>query len=359
MKAFLVLEDGTLFSGEGFGAAGKHIGEVVFNTSMTGYQEVISDPSYCSQIITMTYPLIGNYGINDADMESTTTHLGGLIVHRLAEMPNNWRAKTGLSEFLADRGVIGLQGIDTRALAKKLRQRGTMMGIIAAGSYKATDLLEEVRTADAKPHPSPVYRVTTLAPYTLHGSGYHVAVVDFGVKQNIIRSLMAHGCKVTVFPAATSAAEVLGCQPDGVLLSNGPGDPKKVTGAVTTIRELLGRVPIFGICLGHQLLGLAMGGDTYKLPYGHRGANHPVKDLQTGRVYITSQNHGYALVPDSLRGNDVEITHVNLNDGTVEGIKNRFVPAFSVQYHPEAWPGPEDSRYLFDSFMGLIRQSKH
>lgn len=353
MKAYLALEDGTCFTGEAFGATGKANGEVVFNTGMTGYQEILTDPSYCGQIVTMTYPLIGNYGINREDMESARPRARGLVVHSLAEHPSNWRAELKLEEFLAAHGVVGIRGIDTRALTRRLRRSGTMRGVIATGDWPLEQLAEEARQSPPLSGQQLVPQVTTPEPYSLPGSGPHVVVVDFGVKENILRWLTKLSCRVTVVPAGTTAEEVLEYRPDGVLLSNGPGDPKDVPDAVRTIRDLLGTLPIFGICLGHQLLGLALGADTYKLPFGHRGGNHPVKDLATGRVYITSQNHGYAIDARTLP-REVEASHVNLNDGTVEGLRHWRLPAFSVQYHPEACPGPEDSAYLFDRFMKMM-----
>ncbi len=378
MKAYLALEDGTVFTGESFGATGHRFGEVVFNTSMTGYQEILTDPSYCGQIVTMTYPLIGNYGVNKDDFESRGPSVRGFVVKELCSRPSNWRSAEDLETFLDKHGIIGIQGIDTRALTRRLRNHGTMRGIIATGEVDPRELIAEARRAPQLSGQQLVPVVTTKQIYTIqadssilrsdeefYGSGtglpelrskvnYRVVLVDFGAKHNIIRWLHRIGCQVTVVPAQTTAAEILALQPQGLMLSNGPGDPKDVPDAITAIRELLGQIPIFGICLGHQILGLALGGDTYKLKFGHRGANHPVKDLVSGRVHITSQNHGYAIDANSFNDPEVVITHRNLNDDTVEGLRHWRLSAFSVQYHPESSPGPTDSEYLFYDFFNLI-----
>ncbi|MDD4753780.1 MAG: glutamine-hydrolyzing carbamoyl-phosphate synthase small subunit [Desulfitobacteriaceae bacterium] len=358
MKGFLALEDGTIFEGKAFGALGSSSGEVVFNTSMTGYQEILTDPSYCGQIITMTYPLIGNYGINKEDMESSVPKVRGLIVRELCDIPSNWRATGNLESFLKEHNIIGIQGLDTRALTRKLRSQGTMGGILTTEDMRKEEMVEMAKKAPGLLGQDLVSQVTTKVPYTIEGNEYRVVVMDFGVKQNIIKWLSSMGCTVTVVPAQTKAEEIAAFKPDGLMLSNGPGDPKGVMYAVETIKKMLGRLPIFGICMGHLLLGLALGGDTYKLPYGHRGGNQPVKDLATGRIYITSQNHGFTIDPDSLNSDSVEVSHLNLNDNTVEGIKCKRIPAFSVQYYPEAFPGSADSKYLFDDFFKLMKEFK-
>ncbi len=356
-KGILVLEDGTAFEGISVGATGMTVGEVVFNTSMTGYQEVLTDPSYVGQIVAMTYPLIGNYGVNMEDNESAFPAVAGFVAREIAEIPSNWRSSGSLTGFLESRGVVALVGVDTRALTRHLRSRGTMRGVILAGE-QAFDLQELARIARESPcvvDDDPVRLVTARELYTMGEHGLPVVLWDLGAKGNIARSLVQRGCRVTVVPAWTSAEAILAMKPAGIMLSNGPGDPKQASYVVSELGKLLPeRIPTFGICLGHQILGLALGGETYKLKFGHRGGNHPVKDLNTGRVYITSQNHGYAVDVDTLDSSAVMVSHVNLNDGTVEGLQHRHLPVFSVQYHPEASPGPQDSDYLFDRFVGLI-----
>lgn len=353
-RGLLALEDGSFFAGELHGE-GPVSGEVVFNTAMTGYQEILTDPSYAGQMVTMTYPLIGNYGANPEDEESREVHARGLIVRELCAEPNYWRAAETLAEYLGRHEVVALSGVDTRALTRRLRQYGTRRGIIAPGDADPMELVEAARRVPDLGELDLVAEVTVKAPQTVGKGEQRVAVLDFGAKGNIVASLVQAGLAVTVFPAATPAAEILGAAPAGVVLSNGPGDPKAVPYTVATVRELVGRVPLFGICLGHQVLGLALGGDTYKLKFGHRGANHPVKELASGRVYITAQNHGYAVDPASLP-REVAVSHTNLNDGTVEGLVHRELPAFSVQYHPEASPGPHDSEYLFARFLALLER---
>ena len=372
MKAILLLEDGTVFKGASFGARGMKCGEVVFNTSMTGYQEILTDPSYNEQIITMTYPLIGNYGTNKADRESRKTFVSGFIVKENCDYPSNWRNQDSLTEYLAKNNVVGLEGIDTRKLVKHIRTEGAMRGIISSTEPRITKLKEKLQTYPGLVDRDIVKDVTVKKPYAwkegvtdIFGAGcdkiekrYRVVALDFGIKHNILRLLCSHGCDVTVAPAKTSAKEVLARKPDGVFLSNGPGDPGPVGYAIDTIGKLLGKVPIFGICLGHQLLALALGGKSYKLKFGHRGANHPVKNLRTGAVEITSQNHGFCIDIDSMKDKDVKLTHMNLNDHTLEGFRCTKLPAFCVQYHPEASPGPHDSSYLFETFTELMDEHR-
>ncbi len=368
MKAILLLEDGTVFEGNSFGAKGQKCGEVVFNTSMTGYQEILTDPSYKEQIITMTYPLIGNYGTNECDWESRKIFASGFIVKENCSYPSNWRNKNSLSDYLETNNVIGLEGIDTRKLVKHIRTQGAMKGIISSTDLNIDKLKKKLANYPGLVGRDIVKDVTVKKQYSwnkavidvLNGNKqkpekkYKIVAFDFGIKRNILRLLCTYGCDVKVVPAATSSDEVLSQKPDGVFLSNGPGDPAPVTYAIETVKNLLRKVPIFGICLGHQILSLALGGKTYKLKFGHRGANHPVKNLQTGKIEITSQNHGFCVDIDSLKNKDIELTHLNLNDNTVEGIRCKEVGAFSVQYHPEASPGPHDSAYLFAEFIKLM-----
>ncbi|MGE5557946.1 MAG: glutamine-hydrolyzing carbamoyl-phosphate synthase small subunit [Bacillota bacterium] len=358
MNARLVLEDGSIFYGSAFGYPVHAEGEVVFNTSMTGYQEILTDPSYCGQIVSMTYPLIGNYGVNEDDYESARPYCRGLVVHELCALPSNWRAYTTLENFMIRYKLSGIQGIDTRALTKILRKSGTMRGLINADSDETdAELVEKAKKIPCLSGQDFVRQVTSpeIIQYNSNGSGPKVALIDFGAKINIIRSLSGMGCRVTSVPCTLQADEILKLKPDGIMLSNGPGDPKDVMFAVDTVKNLMGEVPLFGICLGHQVIGLALGGDTYKLKYGHRGANHPVKDLNTGKVYITSQNHGFAVKTESLDAETIAVSHINLNDGTVEGIRHRKLPVFSVQYHPEASPGPLESSYLFHEFLCMMQ----
>jgi carbamoyl-phosphate synthase small subunit len=372
MKAILLLEDGTIFEGISFGAKGQKCGEVVFNTSMTGYQEITTDPSYYEQIITMTYPLIGNYGTNALDVESKKVYAAGFIVKENCEYPSNWRNERSLSEYLKANNVVGLAGIDTRKLVKHIRTQGAMRGIISSTEFKISSLTKALSEYPGLVGRDIVKDVTSKKPYkwdkpvvdvlnpsvTKPKPKYKVVAYDFGMKQNILRLLISHGCDVQVVPAFTTAKEVLARKPDGVFLSNGPGDPAAVTYAVESTRQLLGKVPIFGICLGHQILGLALGGKTYKLKFGHRGANHPVKNLETKQIEITSQNHGFCVDINSLKDKDIELTHINLNDSTLEGFRCKRLSSFCVQYHPEASPGPHDSQYLFDTFTKLMSQRK-
>ncbi|WP_408954465.1 glutamine-hydrolyzing carbamoyl-phosphate synthase small subunit [Natroniella sp. ANB-PHB2] len=354
-KAILALEDGRCFEGQSFGARGEVAGEVVFNTSMTGYQEVLTDPSYKGQLVTMTYPLIGNYGVNDDDPESVEAQVSGFIVKEDCDMPSNWKSEGESSQYLSQHNIIGIKGIDTRALTKYIRQKGMMQGIISTEESDPQILIEK---AKASQFPSDVVeQVTTGEIYTLGSDSaqHNLVVVDLGVKGSILDSLVQLDCQITVVPASTSAKEIKRLNPTGVLLSNGPGDPKDIPEVVEMVKELIGILPLSGICLGHHILGLALGGKTYKMKFGHHGGNQPVKDLSNGRVLITSQNHSYALDEDSLPA-EVEITYRNLNDGTVEGIKHKQLPIFSVQYHPEAAPGPEDSHYLFNYFIELMEK---
>ena len=371
MKAILLLEDGRIFEGNSFGAIGQKCGEVVFNTSMAGYQEILTDPSYHEQIITMTYPLIGNYGTNKEDVESKKVFVSGFIVKENCDYPSNWRNDQSLSDYLKSNNIVGLEGIDTRALVKHIRIKGAMRGIISSDEFNIKKLQQKLDEYPGLEGRDIVKKVTSRKPYSwdkgvidvLEDSElkpekkFKVIALDFGIKQNILRLLRSHGCEVHVVPAKTSAQDILAQKPDGIFLSNGPGDPAPVDYAIKTIQDLLGTVPIFGICLGHQLLSLALGAKTYKLKFGHRGANHPVKNLRTEEIEITSQNHGFCVDMDSLKDKDIELTHLNLNDNTNEGIFSKKLKAFSVQYHPEASPGPHDSNYLFDDFIKLMEKS--
>lgn len=371
-KAILVIEDGTVFEGRGFGADGEAHGEVVFNTSMTGYQEILTDPSYNGQIVTMTYPEIGNYGVNPEDAESRRPFLKALVVREYWKDPSNWRSENDLGSYMAKYGVVGIEGVDTRALTKLIRSKGAQKAAVSTIDTDPESLLRRVRDARGIVGVDLVTEVSCENPYTWSegtgawrpegegssagGKRFKVAAYDYGLKQNILRKLADLGCDVTVVPSRTPPHEVLAMNPDGIFLSNGPGDPAAVAYAVESVRTLIGKKPVFGICLGHQILGLALGGKTYKLKFGHRGGNQPVKDLRTGKVEITSQNHGFAVDPESL-GSDVEITHINLNDDTVEGLRHKEHKAFSVQYHPEASPGPHDSSYLFEEFVEMMKEN--
>ncbi len=355
MKAFLALEDGTLFAGKSFGATGEQWGEVVFNTGMTGYQEILTDPSYCGQIVVMTYPLIGNYGINRDDFESRKSFVRGFVVKEACDHPSNWRAGYRISDFLDREGVPGISGVDTRALTRHLRSYGTMRGVIATGAVDTAQLVEKAKTCPYLSGQRLVADVAVKESYTIEGRGPRVVLIDLGVKQNIIRKLKERDCTIIVVPPDITPGEVNPLAPDGILISNGPGDPVDVPVTIDAIRSIIGKYPLFGICLGNQVMALALGAKTYKMKFGHRGANHPVKDLRTGRVYITSHNHGFSVDEDSLKGLDVEVSHINLNDNTVEGIRHKHLPLFAVQYHPEASPGPQESDYIFDQFMDMMR----
>ncbi len=391
MKAILALEDGTVFEGESFGSTGERYGEVVFNTGMTGYQEVLTDPSYKGQIVTMTYPLIGNYGCNDEDFESFKPHVEGFIVREYSSYWSNWRGTRSLGDFLSSFGIVGIQGVDTRALTRRLRTRGVMKGVISTDDLDVKSLVAKARASAGLIGLDLVKDVTCEEAYhwegegkTIHngqektrdeelqlefdfshphvvshiGSPFQVVAMDCGIKYNILRKLQSHGCDVVVVPAKTSAEEIMALQPEGIFLSNGPGDPEGVPYVVDTIRGLIGKKPIFGICLGHQILGLAFGGKSYKLKFGHRGVNHPVKNLITGKVEITTQNHGFCIDFDSIGDKRVKLTHINLNDNTLEGMEHEEYPIFSVQHHPEASPGPHDANYLFGKFINIMRVAR-
>ncbi len=356
MKRQLILEDGTIFVGNGFGADKEMSGEVVFNTGMTGYQEILSDPSYCGQIVTMTYPLIGNYGINRDDFESITPAINGFIVKEYEPEPSHWREEESLDTLLRAKDIPGLSGIDTRKLTRLIREQGTFRGRICSLEVDANAVIEELKqTTFVKDQ---VHRVSTKDPYHAPGRGNRVVLLDFGMKHGILQELITRQCDVVVVPYNTTAEEILRLNPDGIMLSNGPGDPVDVPGAIDTIKGLLGKVPVFGICLGHQLLALACGATTSKLQFGHRGSNHPVREISTGKIAITAQNHGYTVDLDSLEGTNLELTHVAVNDGTVEGLRHVEYPAFCVQYHPEASPGPHDANDLFDAFVTMMETEK-
>lgn len=357
MKAFLILEDGTVFTGTSIGSTREVISEIVFNTSMTGYLEVLTDPSYAGQAVVMTYPLIGNYGICQEDMESLKPWPDGYIVRELSRMPSNFRSEGTIQHFLEENNIPGISGIDTRALTKILREKGTMNGMITTD--EGFDL-NDVTSRMKKYGVTGVVKATTCKEsHVLPGNGKKVALLDLGAKKNIARSLNERGCEVTVYPALTKAEDILAANPDGIMLSNGPGDPKECTEIIAEIKKLYdSNVPIFAICLGHQLMALATGADTHKLKYGHRGGNHPVKDLETGRVYISSQNHGYVVDVDTMDPSVAVPAFVNVNDGTNEGLKYTNKNIFTVQYHPEACPGPQDSSYLFDRFIKMMEEGK-
>ena len=372
MEAILALEDGRLFRGKGYGARAERGGEVVFNTSITGYQEIFTDPSYAGQLVCLTYPHIGNVGTNPLDNEAARPYIEGLIVRDFSEVASNWRSQQTTESFLAAHGVPVISHIDTRALVLHLRRQGAMRAVLSTASLDSEalvararslpemvglDLARTVTTAKSYEWSEPSIELARLSSAEKPGV-HHVVAYDFGIKQNILRRLVDVGCRVTVVPGGTSAEDALALKPDGVFLSNGPGDPEPCTYAIDAVRKLAGRVPVFGICLGHQIMGLALGGKTFKLKFGHHGSNHPVKNLQTGRVEITAQNHGFCVDPDSLDAKEVELTHINLNDQTLEGLRHRALPLFSVQYHPEASPGPHDSHYLFEQFVDVMSNEK-
>ncbi|CDQ40183.1 carbamoyl phosphate synthase small subunit [Virgibacillus salexigens] len=356
MKRQLVLEDGTMFVGNSFGSEKETVGELVFNTGMTGYQEIITDPSYCGQIVMMTYPLSGNYGINRDDFETVTPFIHGFIVKEVAEHPSNFRNEETLDHYLRANDIPGIYGIDTRQLTKIIRRYGTMKAKIVDAAIPAKEVVNQLN--ESKLATNQVSQTSTIKPYVVPGRGKRVVVVDCGMKHGILRELTKRDCHITVVPYNYSAENMLRLKADGIMLTNGPGDPKDVPETIEMIKQVLGKVPIFGICLGHQLLALACGADTEKMKFGHRGSNHPVKDLQTDRTYITSQNHSYAVKQASLSGTELKLTQIALNDHTVEGIEHARYPAFSVQYHPESSPGPEDTSHLFDSFLTMMEQGK-
>jgi carbamoyl-phosphate synthase small subunit len=375
LKALLALEDGLVLRGRSFTGPGECGGEVVFNTAMTGYQEILTDPSYRGQIVTMTYPLMGNYGVNWEDLESRGVQVEGFIVKEYHPYPSNWRAQGNLADYLKTAGKLGVEGFDTRAITKRLREVGAMRGLISTEDLDPESLVRRARELPSMEGQDLVPLVTCALPYWwpdfptadqeptdlaalwAQKPGKKVVLYDYGVKFNIIRSLVAKGLNVLVVPATTPAAEILALKPDGIVLSNGPGDPAAVTYAIDNVRQCLGAQPMFGICLGHQLMGLALGGRTFKLKFGHRGANQPVKNKLSGRVEITSQNHGFAVDLTSIPDPMVELTHINLNDGTLEGLRHPDLRAFSVQYHPEASPGPHDADYLFEEFLNMVEKS--
>ena len=361
MKAILALEDGTVFEGRAVGAEGESFGELVFNTSMTGYQEILTDPSYAGQIVTMTYPLIGNYGVNKEDVESRQPFAAGFVMRECCTRPSNWRATNSLPEYLRDNGIVAIDGVDTRKITTTLRTKGALRSVISTTDLDAESLVKKALESPPMAGSDYVKAVTIDEPFEWNPGAdgkYRVVTMDYGIKYNILRLLAAKGCRVIVMPATTPLDDVLAQEPDGVFLSNGPGDPAALPYLYPTIQGLFGKVPIFGICLGHQLLGHAYGGATYKLKFGHRGGNQPVLNHDSGRVEISAQNHGFAVDPDSLDPDKVRVTHTNLNDQSVEGMEHKEFPAFSVQYHPEASPGPHDSRYLFSQFTDLMDKHK-
>lgn len=360
--AILYLEDGAMFRGRSLKQTGETTGEAVFNTAMSGYQEILTDPSYTGQIVVMTYPLIGNYGVNDLDLESDKIHVKGFVVKEFARRSSNWRATQSLIDYLNQNKIIAIQGVDTRALTRHLRMAGAMKAIISTEDFDPASLKRKLDAAPSMEGADLVKDVTTRKKYVWKAKGlrkYKIAAIDCGIKWNILRILAELGCETHVFPASATSQDIMAVKPDGIFLSNGPGDPAAVTGVISTVRETLGKAPMFGICLGNQILGLALGGKTYKLKFGHHGANHPVKDFEGNRIGITSQNHGFCVDIKSMNLNDVEVIHTNLNDQSVEGIRHKKLQAFSIQYHPEAAPGPNDAKYVFKQFIDMIEQAKN
>ncbi len=356
MKGIIYLEDGTTFLGKGFGKKGTAVGELVFNTSLTGYQEILTDPSYAGQVITLTYPLIGNYGVNHYDEESTKIHAKGLVVKSFEENPSNYLSEGSIEEMLIKMNTVGVCDVDTRSITRKIRSKGAVKCVISNEDLSLKELQERLDSESLRDDWMKFSGTQEII--RMEGSGPKVAVIDFGIKSNILRNLQARDCDITVFPYSSTYEEIMASSPDGVFLSNGPGDPKAATEAIEIVKEIIKTKPTFGICMGHQVLALALGGDTYKMKFGHRGGNHGVYDITRDRAYITSQNHGYAVSKDSLDENTVEITHINLNDDTVEGLRHKTLPVYSVQYHPEGSPGPKDSTYLFDQFISEIKGAK-
>ena len=359
MNAILALEDGTIFKGRSFGAIGERSGEVVFNTSMSGYQEIITDPSYKGQIVAMTYPLIGNYGVNSEDVESCKPFIEGFVVKEYSKIASSWRSQKSLGEYLKENNIPGIEGVDTRALTLHIRQKGAMKAVLSTIDPDEKSLVKKAKDSPGLVGRDLVKEVICSKPYEWNKKGkFKVVAVDCGIKLNMLRILERKACRVTVVPATASSGEILKFKPDGLLLSNGPGDPAALPYIVNTVKELLDKLPIFGICLGHQMLGQAFGGKTYKLKFGHHGANQPVKDLKTDKVSITVQNHGFCVDMDSLNKKDIELTHINLNDKTPEGLRHKKLPVFSVQFHPESSAGPHDAEYLFDEFIGMMKKEK-
>lgn len=353
MKAILYLEDGSIYEGKGFGKVGTTFGELVFNTSMTGYQEILTDPSYAGQIINMTYPLIGNYGVNKVENESSKVHAKGFIVKNVSTNPSNYMSENSIDEMLKSMGIVGIYGVDTRSITKKIRNNGVLKCVISNEGL-SIDEVKELLKYEVKD--DWMKDVSTKEVIHIPGDGPKVALVDFGVKANIVNNLKIKGCDITIFPYNASFEDIMSVNPSGVLLSNGPGDPKEVKEAIETAKKLIPKIPILGICLGHQILALAVSGNTYKMKYGHRGGNHGVYDIERDKSYITSQNHGYAVDSESIKDKDMIVTHINLNDNTVEGMKHKYLPVFSVQFHPEGAPGPEDSSYIFDKFISVLKE---
>lgn len=356
MKRKLVLENGLVFNGEGFGSDQFTIGEVVFTTGMTGYQETLSDPSFHKQIIVFTYPLIGNYGINSSDFESLNSFVGGIIVHEYTETESHWKSQMNIDSFLKKQNIPGLSGIDTRALVKTIRTKGSMKGKFCDENENIDEVIKSLQETKLGHH---VPEVSTPRAYSAPAEGHRIVLIDYGMKKSILKELCLRNCDVVVVPYNTDSSSILELNPDGIMLSNGPGNPEELTESINTIKELSGKAPIFGICLGHQLYALAHGAKTFKMLFGHRGANHPVKELATNRVYITSQNHGYVVDEESLQNTTLEVTHRALNDGTIEGLQDKKNWAFTVQYHPESSPGPHDNEYLFNRFMSMVEEFKN